>query len=87
MWRKVENCPKLNKLLERLSNPMVYGVCDEGYLEIGKDHIHRKIVATCLKSIFSKPTKYNNSFSLRYWAFLSERQVKYFEYIFIKIDT
>ena len=37
--QKEENWPRLNNALERLRNPTVDGVCDDGYSEIGKDTI------------------------------------------------
>ena len=41
----------------------------------------------CLKSIGRKPITYENDFLLIYWAFLSERQLKYVEDIVVTRDT
>ena len=54
MWWKDENCPRLNKLLERLGNTTVYGVCDEGDLKLGEDPVLQMIVFNGLKRISSK---------------------------------
>ena len=69
-WWKEDKWPRLKKYLERLRNPMVDGVCDEGCLELGKDPIHRLTVVNCLKIIGSNPITYDNSFPLRYRVLL-----------------
>ena len=59
MWWKEENWPRLNKFLERLGNPTVDGVCDEGDLKLGKDPFLQMTVVNCLKMIGSKPITYS----------------------------
>ena len=53
-WWKEENWPSLKKLLERLSNPTVYRVCDEGDLELCEDNFPKMTLANFLKRIGSK---------------------------------
>ena len=44
LWWKEENCQRVNKLLERLGNPMVDRVSDEGGLGLDKDTVPRMTV-------------------------------------------
>ena len=66
---------------------MVYGVCDEWYLELGEDPITQMALANCLNIIGGKATTYDNAFTLIKWDFLSEIQVKYVQDIIITRDT
>ena len=52
---------------------MIYGVCDEGYLELVEDPIPWMTVANCLKFIGRKMITYDNSLLLRKRPFLSKR--------------
>ena len=65
---------KAEKILERLRNPKVYGVFDEGDLELGKDPVPHMTAADCFKSIGRKPITYNNSFPIRKQLLLSDRR-------------
>ena len=70
-----------------MRNPTVDIVCDEGYLELGKDPVPQTTVAYCFKMIGGKPITYDNAFPLSYWVFLFEIQVKYIEHIVITRNT
>ena len=62
-------------------------MCDKGNLELGEDPVPWIKVSNHLKSIFSKPITYENTFPLIHWALLSERQVNYVEYVVVTRDT
>ena len=82
-WWKEENYPRTNKSLERLRKATVYGVCDEGDLDSGKDIVLRMKVVNFLKRIDSKPIAYENAFPLRKRVLLLQRQVNYVEDIIV----
>ena len=46
-------------MLEIPRNPIVYGVCDEGGLELGDDQVPKMSVTNCLKRIGSNPITYD----------------------------
>ena len=71
LWWKEENLPRMKKYMERLRNPKVDVVCDEGYLELGEDPIPQSTVLIVLKSICNKPITYGNTFPLRKKVVLS----------------
>ena len=77
----------MKKLLDRLSNQTVYGVRNEGGLDLDKDYVPGTTVANCLKSIDVKPITYENNLPLRYWALLSEIHVNNVEDIVVTRDT
>ena len=69
------------KYMERRSNPIVDGLCDEYCLELGKDPVHRKTVANFLKRIGIKTIACKNSFPMINRLLLSQSQVKYVDII------
>ena len=87
LWWKEENCPSLNKSMERRRNPAVNGVCDAACLDLGEDNVPRQTVTIFLQRIGNKPITYNNSSPPRNQALLSKRQVKYAADIIVTRDT
>ena len=62
-------------------------MCREGYLESGEDLVPQMTVVNCLKRIRRNPITYKNSSYLRKMVLILERQVNYFQYIIVTIDT
>ena len=60
----------LNKSMDKLGNPTVYGVCDEGGLELGKDPVPQITVSNFLKMIGRKTIIYENTFLMIKWMLL-----------------
>ena len=52
-------------------------------LGLGEDPFLLITVSNCLKRIGRKPIKYYNYFPMRHQLLLSEREVKYVEYIIV----
>ena len=72
--------------MERLRKPNIYGVCDEGDLELGKYPVTLMTVANFLKRIVSKLITYENAFPPRKRELILQRQVKYVEDIIFTRD-
>ena len=51
LWWKEENCPSLNKSMERRRNPAVNGVCDAACLDLGEDTVPRQTVTIFCKGL------------------------------------
>ena len=51
---------KAEKYLEIPRKPTLYGLCDEGFLELGKDPVPLMTVANVLKTIGRNPITHEN---------------------------
>ena len=78
---------KAEKYLEIQRKENVYGVCDEGDLELGEDYGPRITVNNCLKRIGGKAITYQCDFFMRNRALPLERQIKYVEDMIVTRDT
>ena len=62
---------------------MVYVVCNEGGLDLGKFTVPKMTVVNCLKMIGIKNITYDNTFPPIKWVLLLKSQVKYVEDVIV----
>ena len=71
-WWKEANCPRLKGALVNSRYPSLRGNCDEACLELSFDTVPKQALFIVLWGIVRNPITYENAFSMKNRALLSE---------------
>ena len=82
-----ENWPILNKYLVNSRYLSLRGQCDAVFLELGLDPVPKQTVSNILQRIDKNSITYENDFTMKKRALLSENQLNYVEDIIVKKNT
>ena len=85
-WCTDANWPRLKEALVNSWYPYLRGQCCKACLELGFDPVPKQTEFNVLRRIVRKPISYDNVLPVNKRSLLPEIQVKYVEYITIKID-